>query len=136
MKLLMIYCDVFSYKPQLKTLENFPDFTEEVAKEKVLVAFTQMEEKDLKDLKKVETKLVKNLKWGAKKNEVKYVILHSFAHLSTSKADPESTKTLFDKVELRLLAADYTCEQTPFGYFLDINVQAPGRSAARIFLDF
>ena len=136
MKLLMIYCDVFSYKPQLKTLENFPDFTEEVVKEKVLVAFTQMEEKDLENPKKVETKLVKNLKWGAKKNEVKHVILHSFAHLSNSKADPESTKGLFDKVEQRLVTADYVCEQTPFGYFLDINVQAPGRSAARIFLDF
>lgn len=136
MKLLMIYCDVFSYKPQLKTLDSFPDFTEEVVKENVLVAFTQMEEKDLEDPKKVETKLVKNLKWGAKKNEVKHVILHSFAHLSTSKADPESTKGLFDKVEQRLVTADYACEQTPFGYFLDINVQAPGRSAARIFLDF
>lgn len=136
MKLLMIYCDTFSYKPQLKTLDNFPDFTEEVVKENVLVAFTQMEEKDLQDPKKIETKLVKNLKWGAKKNEVKHVILHSFAHLSTSKADPESTKELFDKVEQRLLTADYTCEQTPFGYFLDLNVQAPGRSAARIFLNF
>ena len=136
MKLLMIYCDIFSYKPQIKTLENFPDFTEEVIKKNVLVAFTQMEEKDLKDSKKIETKLVKNLKWGAKKNDVKHVILHSFAHLSTSKASPEETKDLFDNVEERLLTADYICEQTPFGYFLDINVQAPGRSAARIFLDF
>jgi len=136
MKLLMIYCDTFSYKPQVKTLPDFPDFTEEVVKENVLVAFTQMEEKDLDEPKKAETKLVKNLKWGAKKNDVKHVILHSFAHLSVSKADPESTKELFDKVEQRLLTADYACEQTPFGYFLDINVQAPGRSAARIFLDF
>ena len=136
MKLLMIYCDRFSYKPQIKTLEGFPDFTDEVSIENALVAFIQMEEKDVANASKIETKLVKNLKWGAKKNNIKHIVLHSFAHLSKSKADPKSTKALFDAVEERLVKADYTAEQTPFGYFLDINVQAPGRSAARIFLDF
>ncbi len=136
MKLLMIYCDTFSYKPQIKTLSDFPDFTELVELNEVLVAFIQMEEEDIEISSKIETKLVKNLKWGAKKNEAKHIVLHSFAHLSKSKANPQITKTLFDKVETRLQNANYTTEQTPFGYFLDINVQAPGRSAARIFLDF
>jgi len=136
MKLLMIYCDQFSYKPQIKTLPDFEDFDKEVTLKKVLVAFIQMEEKDVEIASKIETKLLKNLKWGAKKNSIKHVVLHSFAHLSTSKADPKTTKQLFDQVETRLQNADYVCEQTPFGYFLDINVQAPGRSAARIFLDF
>ncbi len=136
MKLLMIYSDSFSYEPQIKTLPDFPDFTEYVKLENVLVAFIQMEEKDVAINSKIETKLLKNLKWGAKKNNSKHVVLHSFAHLSTSKADPQSTKQLFDQVETRLKNADYECNQTPFGYFLDINVQAPGRSAARIFLDF
>jgi len=136
MKLLMIYCDSFSYIPQLKTLPEFPDFTEAVEHNNVLVAFIQMEAEDEVISSKIETKLVKNLKWGAKKNETKHIILHSFAHLSKSKASPEITKSLFDNVETRLQTAEYIAEQTPFGYFLDINVQAPGRSAARIFLDF
>jgi hypothetical protein len=136
MKLLMIYCNQFSYKPQIKTLADFPDFEEEVILKDVLVAFIQMEEKDIEIASKIETKLVKNLKWGAKKNNVKDVVLHSFAHLSTSKADPQTTKQLFDQVETRLKNAEYACQQTPFGYFLDIDVKAPGRSAARIFLDF
>ena len=136
MKLLMIYCDTFSYKPQLKTLSDFPDFTDTIELNNVLVAFIQMEEEDVEISAKIETKLVKNLKWGAKKNETKHIVLHSFAHLSKSKASPQITKALFDKVETRLQTADYVAEQTPFGYFLDINVQAPGRSTARIFLDF
>ena len=136
MKLLMIYCDTFSYQPQIKTLDSFPDFTQKVSLENVLVAFIQMEEKDVAISSKIETKLLKNLKWGAKKNNSKHIILHSFAHLSTSKADPQNTKQLFDQVETRLKNAAYECDHTPFGYFLDINVQAPGRSAARIFLDF
>jgi hypothetical protein len=135
MKLLMIYCNRFAYKPQIKTLSDFPDFNDEVNLENVLVGFIQMEEKDEENPKYAETKLVKSLKWAAKKNETNHIILHSFAHLSVSKADPSVTKNLFDLVETRLQNADYICEQTPFGYFLDIDVKAPGRSSARIFKD-
>ena len=80
--------------------------------------------------------MVKNLKWAAKKNNTRYVILHSFAHLSESKADPHFTKELFDRVEARMKNADYDCDQTPFGYFLDLEVKAPGVSQARIFKSF
>ena len=132
----MIYCNQFAYKPQIKTLPDFPDFTEGETFNNVLVAFIQMEKADEDDLKYYETKLVKSLKWAAKKNETNHIILHSFAHLSMSKAEPEITKTLFDSVEERLKNTDYEVQQTPFGYFLDINVKAPGRSSARIFKSF
>ena len=136
MKLLMIYCEKFQYKPSIKTLENFPDFTEEVIRKNVLVAFIQMEKQDEDNLKYVETKLVKNLKWAAKKNQTLHIILHSFAHLSESKASPEITKQLFDATEKRLQTTGYDTEQTPFGYFLDLEVKAPGKSSARIFKSF
>ncbi len=136
MKLLMIYSSQFKYKPTIKTLPDFPDFIDEQIKRDVLVAFIQMEKEDEENLKYVETKLVKNLKWAAKKNETKHIILHSFAHLSESKATPEITKDLFDTVEIRLNKTDYKVEQTPFGYFLDIDVKAPGKSSARIFKSF
>ena len=80
--------------------------------------------------------MVKNLKWAAKKNNTKKVLLHSFAHLSESKANPKFTKELFDKTEARLKNADYETAQTPFGYFLDLKVEAPGISTARIFKAF
>jgi len=133
MKLLMIYCTKFGYTPKVKTLSGFPDYEEGKDYENVLVAFIHAEEQDEENMKNVETKMVKNLKWAAKKNNVNKVILHSFAHLSDSKAAPEFTKELFDKVETRMKNASYECEQTPFGYFLDIDVQAPGISQARIF---
>jgi len=56
--------------------------------------------------------------------------------LSESKAEPHFTKELFDKAEARMKNTDYECEQTPFGYFLDIDVKAPGVSQARIFKSF
>ncbi len=135
MKLLMIYCNKFGYEPRNKTLEDFPDFESGKTFENVLVAFIHAELRDEENLKNVETKLVKNLKWAAKKNDTARVVLHSFAHLSDSKASPHITKELFDKVEARMKNANYECEQTPFGYFLDIDVRAPGISQARIFKD-
>jgi hypothetical protein len=133
MKLLMIYCSKFSYTPQIHTLPDFPEVTEGQEFLETLVAFIHAEEQDEINLKAVETKLLKNLKWAAKKNNTKKIVLHSFAHLAETKAGPIATKELFDKVEARLKNADYECEQTPFGYFLDIDVQAPGISQARIF---
>ncbi|NPA44304.1 MAG: hypothetical protein GXO49_02105 [Chlorobi bacterium] len=137
MKLLMIYVKKFSYTPTIKTLENFEDHTEGKTFENALVGFIQVEEHDTeKEILKVEKNLVKNLKWGARKNDTNLVILHSFAHLSESKASPEYTKQIFDLAEKRLQNANYETAQTPFGYFLDLEVNAPGFSQARMFKSF
>ena len=136
MKLLMIYCNEFSYNPVSKTLDEFPEVSEGDRFEKSLVAFIQTEAVDMENGKAVETKLVKNLKWAAKKNGTNRVVLHSFAHLSESKAEPRFTKDLFDAAQQRMINAGYECRQTPFGYFPDIDVKAPGVSQARIFKSF
>jgi len=136
MKLLMMYTDSFSYHPRSKTLEEFETITKGETIENAILAFIQAEEQDEEDIKKVEKKLVKNLKWAAKKNDTMRVILHSFAHLSDSKASPEFTKDLFDLVDARMKNADYESFQTPFGYFLDIKLDAPGKSLARVFKSF
>ena len=136
MKLLLTYASKISYTPKIKNLEWAEDKTETETFENILVAFIHVEEKDMQDPKKSETNLVKNLKWAARKNETKKILLHSFAHLSESKATPEFTKELLDKAEQRLNNADYQAYQSPFGYFLDISMDWPGRSLARVFKSF
>ncbi|MBN2667759.1 MAG: threonyl-tRNA synthetase editing domain-containing protein [Bacteroidales bacterium] len=136
MKLLMMYTQNFSYFPRLKNLDEAKEINEGQNFQDALVAFIHAEEADEEDFKKTETKLVKNLKWAAKKNNTNRVILHSFAHLSDSKASPEFTQELFDKTEAKMKNADYEAFQTPFGYFLDISLDAPGYSLARIFKSF
>jgi hypothetical protein len=136
MKLLMIYTDEFYYKPTVKTLSEYSDSENPERIEKALTAFIQAETEDEENAEKVETKLVKNLKWGAGKNETKRIVLHSFAHLSESKATPEFTKMIFDKAHSRLENAGYEVFQTPFGYFLDLEIKAPGFSQARMFKSF
>jgi len=129
MKVLVIYCTTFSYTPALKTLSDFEEVTSGKTFSDCIVAFIQVEEEDEeKDVASREKKLVNHLKWTARKNNTSMIVLHSFAHLSASKASVKYTKELFDLAE----NGGFTTEQTPFGYFLDLNVNAPGFSLARI----
>ena len=135
MKLLMIYVNKFAYKTNLKSLDSVSEITEQNRIENAVVGFIHVEEKDEVNLSNVETKLIKNLKWAARKNNTEKIVLHSFTHLSESKAAPEITKKLLDNSEQRLKKADYEVYQTPFGYFLDLDVDAPGTPLARLFKD-
>ena len=136
MKLLMIYTDKFAYKTSIKNLESVEKLAENKQIENALVGFIQVEQQDEDDISKIETKMIKNLKWAAKKNDTNKIVLHSFAHLSPSKADEGITKELFNRTEKRLEKSGYETSQTPFGYFLDLDIQAPGKSLARIFKEF
>ena len=133
MKLLLIYCKSFGYTPAIKAIENASENVTSEKYDNVQVAFIQVEQEDIERDKDVEKKLVKNLKWICGKNQVHKIILHSFAHLSESKADPKFTELFFKKVEERMKNAGYDVHQTPFGYFLDLQVDAPGFSLARVF---
>lgn len=136
MRLLIFYVDKFNFKTNKKGLATVDDLDVDQSIENAIVGFIHVEEKDEENRSSVETKLVKNLKWAARKNETIKIVLHSFNHLSESSASPEFTKELFDNVEQRLLNSEYETSQTPFGYFLDIDMQAPGKPLARIFKEF
>jgi len=128
-----MFVDEFSYYPQQRNLENVEEIVDGRQFSKAILSFIQVEQSDEEnDLKSREKKLVNHLKWAARKNETNSIILHSFAHLSESKASPEFTKELLNEAEKRLLNAGYSVAQTPFGYFLDLNIKAPGFSLARI----
>ena len=129
----MIYANRFAYKTSLKSLESVSETTEQNIIENAVVGFIHVEEKDEANLSNVETKLVKNLKWAARKNNTKRMLLHSFTHLSESKASSEATRQLLDDSEQRLKNVDCEVYQTPFGYFLDLDVKAPGNPLARLF---
>ena len=133
MKVLVMYVEEFSYQPARKNLDDVEEITEGAQFSDSILAFIQVEESDEeKDVKSREKKLVNHLKWTARKNNCKKVILHSFAHLSESKASIEFTKQIFDEAEKRLQNAEFETAQTPFGYFLDLQIKAPGYSLARI----
>jgi hypothetical protein len=133
MKLLMIYCKKFSYVPTVKTWEYAADSLIPATYEEVQAAFIQVEAEDPHRDRSVEKSLVNNLKWICRKNNTKHILLHSFAHLSESKAEPDHTRDLLERVQKKLENGGYSVNQTPFGYFLDLNIEAPGFSLARVF---
>lgn len=136
MKVLVFYTTSFSYHPAEKNLENAPDPGMGATFSECLLALIQVEESDEeKDLRSREKKLVNHLKWTARKNNTKSIVLHSFAHLSNSKASSQFTHKLFNEAQLRLENAGYQISQTPFGYFLDLKIDAPGFSLARIWAE-
>ncbi|RIH64240.1 hypothetical protein D1164_02625 [Mariniphaga sediminis] len=133
MKVLVMYVDEFSYTPAQKNLDSAEEITEGASFTDSVLAFIQIEKTDEdNDVKSREKKLVNHLKWTARKNNCTKIILHSFAHLSDSKASVEFTREVFDLAEKRLQNGGYTTAQTPFGYFLDLQLKASGHSLARI----
>jgi len=136
MKVLIFYTKTFAYTPSEKNLDNAPDPGEAAAFTDCLLACIQAELSDEeKDIRSREKKLVNHLKWAARKNNTKKIVLHSFAHLSDTKASVEFTMQLFDAAQARLANADFDVAQTPFGYFLDLKIDAPGFSLARIWAE-
>jgi len=135
MRVLFWYCDRFAWKPTLKTLEDAPAPRAE-DHEKVVVAFIHVEPGDVEAGSSAETKLVKNAKWLARKWEIRKVILHSFSHLAQEKADHALAKGLLDHAQERLQDAGYEAVQTPYGYFHDLELKAPGQPLARIYKEF
>ena len=133
MKVLTFYTREFSYTPAEKSLESAPDITEGNTIRDAILALIQVEESDEeKDLKSREKKLANHLKWVTRKNKSKNIILHSFAHLGESKASQEYSKEILDAAEIRLQNGGYTTYQTPYGYFLNLKIDAPGFSLARV----
>ena len=136
MKLLMIFSTHFAYSVGDRSLASAEASSEEREAGDAVVGFIHAEEADEQAAGRVETKLVKNLKWAARKNDTRRIVLHSFSHLAETKAAPEFTQELLSRAERRLEEAGYEVCQTPFGHFLNLDICAPGRSAARIFAQF
>ena len=98
-----------------------------------VAAFVHVEPADIQPASKAETKLVKNAKWLARKWDTGQIILHSFTHLGEDKADPKAARELLQRAGDRLVQAGYQVAHTPYGYYLNLDIKAPGHPLARIF---
>lgn len=134
MKLLMFYAPEFWHKPFSKTLPQAPDADPagQAVRDSVVV-FYHGEAEDHERRASVLAKTLKNIKWLAGKFGTRGVVLHSFGHLSESKADPEFVRELVAEVRQRLESTGYTVSETPFGYFNEWKLHVAGDSLAKVF---
>jgi len=128
MKLLMFHAKEFWYKPY-----SSASTTEKTNFENCLVIFIHAEEAD-KGKSDVVDKAVGNIKWLANKNKTTVVVLHSFAHLSTSKSDPDTANDIIHKINVKL-ENSLSTHIVPFGQFYDFSVHVLGQSLAKVFKD-
>ena len=135
MRVLFWYCDRFDWTPAMKTLPDTPE-AEPAENENAVVAFVHIEPGDVEAGSSAETKLVKNAKWLVRKWENTSVVLHSFTHLGEEKAEADKAQSLLDRAQKRLEKAGYSVVQTPYGYFLDLAIKAPGHPLARVYKEF
>lgn len=132
MKLLLFQAKKFYWKSFSKTLD---DVSEQDVAETVLdavVVFLHAEVDDETN-SKIETKVVKNIKWLANKRKLKNIVLHSFTHLSGSTASAEFAQDLLNRLDERLTNTGYQVCQTPFGYFCEWDLSVYGDSLAKVF---
>ena len=136
MKLLLFFAHAFSYETAAKSLSTVPDIKKKESVSETVVIFFHVEAHDVEKRTKVIQKFVKNVKWLCGKFTTKNVVLHSFNHLSSSKADPDFSKDLLDEVVERLERTDFKVMVTPFGYFNEFNIHVAGDSLAKVFKEF
>jgi hypothetical protein len=134
-KLLMFYAPEFWFKTYQKVLTDAPDQDLEHSFRQAAVIFYHAEAEDVGREEKVITKWVKNAKWIAGKFATRTIVLHSFNHLSQSKAPLETAQFMVDEVRRRLERAEFSIGETPFGYLNEWKIHVAGESLAKVFKD-
>jgi hypothetical protein len=133
MKLLLFYAPSFWFTTYRKVLAQAADQDMESTSEQAVVVFYQVEAEDLERRGKVLTKLIKNIKWLAGKFDSRTIVLHSFNHLSGSKAPAEFAERLIQEARQRLEGGQYSVVVTPFGYLNEWKLHVAGESLAKVF---
>jgi hypothetical protein len=136
MKLLLFYAHSFAYETASKGLPDVPDLQKKESQQDTVVVFYHVEAEDKEKRIKVIQKFVKNVKWLCGKFSTKNVVLHSFNHLSSSKADPDFSEGILDEAIERLARTGFQVVVTPFGYFNEFSLHVAGDSLAKVFKEF
>ena len=133
MKILMFYAPAFWFKTYEKVLDDVPECDVEKSVDNAVVVFYHAEAVDVNRQSSVLTKFLKNIKWLSGKFSTKHVVLHSFNHLSTSKAPADVTRKLIKEAKERLVNRGFIVSETPFGYLNEWKIHVAGESLAKVF---
>lgn len=126
----MFHVESFWYRPN----ESDSDDRTEIGES--LHVWIHSEEKDEGDRAGVLRKMVKNIRWLAKKIDCNAITLHSFAHLDNSKSDPAFADLLIGEVAARLSDREFDVHIVPYGAFYEFNLHVKGPSLAKVFKQF
>lgn len=132
MKLLMYNVREFWYKTFRQTLDHVDEIHTEETINDAVVVFMNVEREDEAQPSRIIRKTVRTIAWLARKNHRDRIVLHSFAHLSDSKASVDFAHVIIQRVLERLTNKGYAVSVTPFGYFLEFKLHVLGESLAKV----
>ncbi|WMW22527.1 threonyl-tRNA synthetase editing domain-containing protein [Methanolobus mangrovi] len=133
MKMLMFDTEYFWFETFSKNLDHVDDLETEERIEDTAVAFIHAEVEDEPRKDKVVKKAVSNLKWYLNKVNKNRIVLHSFAHLSSSKSSPEFAMEVLSEIKTKLENKEVEVHTTAFGYFSEFSIHVRGESLAKVF---
>jgi hypothetical protein len=123
----------FSFAPFAPSLPGAQAAQQRRQAENALVVFLHAEAEDEGREKALLGRVLKNVKWLAGKRELRRVVLHSFGHLSESKASAEFAERFLGSLEERLAESGFAVWLTPFGYTCEWELSVFGESIAKVF---
>lgn len=134
MKILLFLARRFRFEPFAPTLTQVGPPPPPAEMTETVVAFVHCEEEDASRRASVLSRTLKQVKWLAGKKGFRRVVLHSFTHLSESKADPDFARAFLEELAGRLRRNGYEVALTPFGYTCAWDLDVYGESLAKVFV--
>jgi hypothetical protein len=135
MKMLLFDVEYFWFDTHCKTIESVEDVEIEERLENTAVVFIHAESEDEERKSKIVKSAVGNIKWYLNKVNKNKIVLHSFAHLSSSKSSPEFAMEVIVSIEEKLTSKGINVYTVPFGYLYQFAIHVKGESLAKVFVE-
>lgn len=133
MRLLIWHVDHFASTPGQRGRSAVADEQPwPVAIDEGLLIFAASEPADDADPQATAARATEAIVKAAAQVKAKAIVLHSFAHLFGELGSPEGARVVLDATQAALIARGFTCQQTPFGWFNALDIQAKGHPYSRM----
>ena len=133
MRLLIWHVDSFKAEPSERGRSQIADKDPQpVSMREGVVVFAAVEKSDEAEPGAVGGRAAQAVAEMAKQLGVRAVVLHSFAHLFVELSTPEAAQHVLTATQIQLEAEGYNVEQTAFGWFNRLDIQAKGHPLSRV----
>ncbi len=133
MRLLIWHVDSFKAVPSERGRSKIADTVPHpVSVTEGVVVFAAVEKSDEVESEAVGTRAAQAIDEVALQLGVQSVVLHSFAHLFVDLSTPATAQQVLTSTQTQLEAKGYNVDQTAFGWFNRLDMQAKGHPLSRV----